>query len=172
MMERDEILFTVEESTLGRVLVARSARGLCAVLMGDDEAALERDLRGRFRGSEVRRDDRELGLLGARVVAFLEAPDMPLDVPLDLRGTEFQQAVWTALRAIPAGATVSYAEVANRIGRPDSVRAVAGACAANALAVVVPCHRVVRSDGGLSGYRWGVERKRDLLRREAGTTSG
>jgi AraC family transcriptional regulator of adaptative response/methylated-DNA-[protein]-cysteine methyltransferase len=172
MMEKDEILFTVEESTLGRVLVARSNTGLCAVLMGDDEETLERDVRQRFRSADVRRDDRALGLLGARVVAFLEAPEAPLDVPLDLRGTEFQRAVWTALRAIPAGATASYAEVATQIGRPGSVRAVAGACAANALAVVIPCHRVVRSDGGLSGYRWGVERKRDLLRREAGTTSG
>jgi AraC family transcriptional regulator of adaptative response/methylated-DNA-[protein]-cysteine methyltransferase len=101
------------------------------------------------------------------VVGFVEAPNLGLDLPLDLRGTAFQQRVWQALREIPAGATVSYTDVAKRIGAPRSVRAVAGACAANALAVAIPCHRVVRTDGGLSGYRWGVERKRALLDREA-----
>jgi AraC family transcriptional regulator of adaptative response/methylated-DNA-[protein]-cysteine methyltransferase len=163
----DEILFTLEDSSLGRVLVARSARGLCAVLLGDEDDALVKELRARFPRSALREDGAALAATAAEVVAMVEAPSRGWDLPLDLRGTEFQRTVWRTLREIPAGETASYTEIASRIGRPGSVRAVGGACAANPLAVVVPCHRALRSDGALAGFRWGVERKRALLAREA-----
>lgn len=162
---RAEIRFAIGESSLGLVLVAQSPAGLCAVLLGDDSRALQHDLQQRFPGAALTESD-TLDTFAGEVVRFVEAPARGLDVPLDLRGTEFQRRVWQALREIPAGSTRSYADIAQRIGKPGSVRAVAQACAANALAVVVPCHRVVRRDGGLSGYRWGVERKRALLERE------
>lgn len=151
---------------LGSVLVAQSRRGISAILLGDDPEALVRDLRDRFPHATLINGDVELEQLVARVVGSIEAPGSGLDLPLDLRGTAFQQRVWRALREIPAGSTASYTEVADRIGAPTSVRAVARACAANPLAVAVPCHRVVRNDGALSGYRWGSERKRALLERE------
>ena len=147
--------------------MAASERGVCAILMGDDPDALARDLQDRFPRADLIGGDADFEQLVARVVGFVEAPRLGLDLPLDVRGTAFQQRVWQALREIPAGSTVSYTEIAQRIGAPKAVRAVAGACAANALAVAIPCHRVVRNDGGLSGYRWGVERKRALLEREA-----
>jgi AraC family transcriptional regulator of adaptative response/methylated-DNA-[protein]-cysteine methyltransferase len=162
-----EIRFAIGECSLGAILVARSDRGVCAILLGDDPEALARDLQERFPRAELIGDDPEFEGLVATVVGFVEAPGLGLDLPLDVRGTAFQQRVWQALREIPAGETVSYAEVAGRIGVPSAVRAVAGACAANSLAVAIPCHRVVRTDGSLSGYRWGVERKRALLEREA-----
>ena len=162
-----EIRFAVGECSLGSILVARSERGVCAILLGDDPDALLRELQDRFPRATLVGGDAEFEALVARVVGFIEAPRLGLDLPLDVRGTAFQQRVWRALREIPAGATVSYRELAERIGAPGSVRAVAGACAANPLAVAIPCHRVVRSDGGLAGYRWGVERKRALLQREA-----
>lgn len=162
-----EIRFAIGECSLGSILVARSDRGVCAILLGDDPEALARDLQRRFPRAELIGDDPEFDELVAAVVGFVEAPGLGLDLPLDVRGTAFQQRVWQALREIPAGETVSYAEVAGRIGAPAAVRAVAGACAANPLAVAIPCHRVVRTDGSLSGYRWGVERKRALLEREA-----
>ena len=162
-----EIRFALGECSLGSILVARSERGICAILLGDDPAALARDLQDRFPRARLIGGDREFERLVAKVVGFVEAPALGLDLPLDVRGTAFQQRVWQALRKIPAGATASYTEIAKRIGAPKSVRAVAQACAANALAVAIPCHRVVRNDGALSGYRWGVERKRALLRREA-----
>jgi AraC family transcriptional regulator of adaptative response/methylated-DNA-[protein]-cysteine methyltransferase len=162
-----EIRFAIGECSLGSILVARSDRGVCAILLGDDPDALARDLQRRFPRAELIGDDPEFDELVAAVVGFVEAPGLGLDLPLDVRGTAFQQRVWQALREIPAGETVSYAEVAGRIGAPAAVRAVAGACAANPLAVAIPCHRVVRTDGSLSGYRWGVERKRALLEREA-----
>jgi AraC family transcriptional regulator of adaptative response/methylated-DNA-[protein]-cysteine methyltransferase len=161
------IRFAVGECSLGAILVAASKLGVCAILMGDDPAPLVRDLQDRFPNAELLGGDAGFEQLVAKVVGFVEAPKLGLDLPLDLRGTAFQQRVWQALREIPAGATVSYTDIAKRIGAPRSVRAVAGACAANALAVVIPCHRVVRTDGGLSGYRWGVERKRALIEREA-----
>jgi AraC family transcriptional regulator of adaptative response/methylated-DNA-[protein]-cysteine methyltransferase len=162
-----EIRFAVGECTLGSILVARSERGVCAILLGDDPDALARDLQDRFPRATLIGGDAEFERLVSQVVGFVEAPALGLDLPLDVRGTAFQQRVWRALREIPAGTTVSYSDIASRIGSPTSVRAVAQACAANALAVAIPCHRVVRNDGGLSGYRWGVERKRALLQREA-----
>ena len=162
-----EIRFAVGECSLGSILVAKSERGVCAILLGDDADELARDLQDRFPRADLIGGDAAFEQLVARVVGFVEAPGLGLDLPLDVRGTAFQQRVWQALRGIPAGQTASYAEIADRIGSPKSVRAVAQACAANALAVAIPCHRVVRHDGGLSGYRWGVERKRALLKREA-----
>lgn len=162
-----EIRFAIGECSLGAILVASSEKGVCAILLGDDADALARDLQDRFPKSNLIGGDSEFEQLVAKVVGFIEAPAIGLDLPLDVRGTAFQQRVWQALREIPAGSTVSYTDIANRIGSPKAVRAVAGACAANALAVAIPCHRVVKHDGALSGYRWGVERKRALLEREA-----
>ena len=161
------IRFAVGQCTLGAILVAASARGICAILIGDEPDALARDLQDRFPRAELVGGDAGFERWVAQVVGFVEQPRLGLDLPLDVRGTAFQQRVWQALQKIPAGTTASYTEIAQRIGAPKSVRAVAGACAANALAVAIPCHRVVRSDGGLSGYRWGVARKRALLDREA-----
>lgn len=163
-----EIRFAVAECSLGSILVAASGKGVCAILIGDDPEVLVRDLQDRFRNAELIGADEAFEEVVAKVVGFVEAPGIGLDLPLDVRGTAFQQRVWKALRTIPAGETVTYSELAARIGSPSSARAVARACASNALAVAIPCHRVVRSDGGLSGYRWGVERKRTLLDREAG----
>ena len=163
----NDIRFAIGECSLGAILVAQSQRGVCAILLGDDPDALARDLQDRFPKANLIGGDRAFEQLVARVVGFVEAPALGLDLPLDVRGTAFQQRVWQALREIPAGVTASYSEIARRIGSPRAVRAVAGACAANMLAVAIPCHRVVRNDGGLSGYRWGVERKRALLKREA-----
>ncbi len=163
-----DIRFAVGQCSLGAILVARSEIGVCAILLGDDPDALARDLQDRFPRATLIGGDAEFERLVSQVVGFVEAPGLGLNLPLDVRGTAFQQRVWQALQEIPAGSTASYTEIAERIGAPRSVRAVAQACAANALAVAIPCHRVVRNDGGLSGYRWGVERKRTLLQREAG----
>jgi AraC family transcriptional regulator, regulatory protein of adaptative response / methylated-DNA-[protein]-cysteine methyltransferase len=163
-----EIRFAIGECSLGSILVAQSDLGICAILLGDDPDALARDLQDRFPRASLIGGDPAFEQLVARVVGFVEAPAIGLDLPLDVRGTAFQQRVWEALREIPAGETASYSAVAARIGAPGSVRAVAQACGANTLAVAIPCHRVVRSDGSVSGYRWGVERKRALLDREAG----
>jgi AraC family transcriptional regulator of adaptative response/methylated-DNA-[protein]-cysteine methyltransferase len=162
-----EIRFAIGECSLGSVLVATSRIGVCAILLGDDPAALARDLQDRFPQANLIGGDAEFERLVAQVVGFVEAPGLGLDLPLDIRGTAFQQRVWQALQAIPAGKTASYAEIAEAIGSPAAVRAVAQACAANAIAVAIPCHRVIRNDGGLSGYRWGVERKRALLDKDA-----
>jgi AraC family transcriptional regulator of adaptative response/methylated-DNA-[protein]-cysteine methyltransferase len=167
MNAHSEIHYAVHLSSLGLVLVAQSAQGVCAVLLGDDRQVLRSDLKDRFPGATLIEGDAKLSALAARVIESVESPAHGIDLPLDLRGTEFQRSVWKALRDIPAGTTASYLDIANRIGLPKSARAVAQACAANPLAVVVPCHRVVKSDGKLSGYRWGVERKRALLAREA-----
>lgn len=169
---RADIRFAVGECSLGTILVARSERGVCAILLGDDPEALVRQLQDRFSNARLIGADAGFEQWVAQVVALVEAPALGLDLPLDVRGTAFQERVWRALRQVPAGTTVSYAELAQRIGAPGSARAVAQACAANALAVAIPCHRVVRRDGGLSGYRWGVERKRELLAREAGEPPG
>lgn len=164
---RTEIRFAVGECSLGSILVARSERGVCAIFLGDDPDALARELQDRFRRADLVGGDCEFEQLISKVVGLVEAPAVGLDLPLDLRGTAFQQRVWRALQDVPAGSTASYTEIAKRIGMPKSVRAVAQACGANPVAVAIPCHRVVRNDGALSGYRWGVERKRALLEREA-----
>ncbi|MGF7159606.1 AraC family transcriptional regulator of adaptative response/methylated-DNA-[protein]-cysteine methyltransferase [Rhodoligotrophos appendicifer] len=161
------IRFAIGECSLGHVLVAASERGICAILLGDDPEALARELQDRFPKAELTGGDRAFDTMVAQVVGFVDAPGLGLDLPLDIRGTAFQQRVWEALREIPPGETASYRDIAERIGAPKAVRAVAGACAANAIAVAIPCHRVVRTDGALSGYRWGVERKRALLDKES-----
>ncbi|CCF85840.1 bifunctional DNA-binding transcriptional regulator/O6-methylguanine-DNA methyltransferase Ada [Nitrolancea hollandica] len=161
------IRFAVGECSLGSILVAATDKGVCAIEFGDDPDALVRELQDRFPNARLIGGDRQFERLVATVVGFVEAPALGLDLPLDVRGTAFQQRVWQALREIPAGSTASYTEIAERIGAPMAARAVAQACAANRIAVAIPCHRVVRTDGGLSGYRWGVERKRALLDREA-----
>jgi len=161
-----EIRFATGEFSLGSILVASSERGVCAILMGDDPDQLVRELQDQFPRAKLIGGDGEFESLVSKVVGFVEAPSVGLDLPLDVRGTAFQQRVWQALREIPVGSTASYTEIAGRMGAPKSVRAVAQACGANALAVAIPCHRVVRNDGELSGYRWGVERKRALLDRE------
>jgi AraC family transcriptional regulator of adaptative response/methylated-DNA-[protein]-cysteine methyltransferase len=164
----EEIKFAVgQTSSLGAILVASTKKGVAAILLGDDPEELVRNLQDRFPNARLIGADRDYEGLVAQVVGFVEAPRIGLDLPLDVRGTAFQERVWRALQEIPAGATVSYAEVARRIGVPKSVRAVAAACGANKLAVAIPCHRVIRNDGSLSGYAWGVERKRALLDREA-----
>ena len=162
------IRFAIAACSLGALLVASTDKGVCAILLGDDADMLLRDLQDRFPQADLRGAEPDYEQTVAKVIGMVEAPALGLDLPLDVRGTAFQQRVWQALREIPAGSTVSYAELARRIGLPTGARAVAGACAANALAVAIPCHRVVRNDGALSGYRWGVERKRQLLDREAG----
>jgi AraC family transcriptional regulator of adaptative response/methylated-DNA-[protein]-cysteine methyltransferase len=163
----EDIRFAVGQSSLGAILVASSHRGVAAILLGDDPEVLVRDLQDRFPHARLIGGDTAYEQLVARVVGFIEAPKIGLDLPLDVRGTAFQQRVWQALTGIPPGATMTYAEIARAIGAPKAVRAVAGACAANHIAVAIPCHRVVRSDGAASGYAWGVERKRALIEREA-----
>ncbi|GLI92117.1 hypothetical protein LMG27198_11090 [Methylocystis echinoides] len=174
----ETIRFVVQECSLGVALVATTAQGVCALLLGDDAQALEAELRRRFPHARFSAADDTCRSLAGAARALVEAngalgglpPDPPLDLPpdlpLDLRGTAFQQRVWAALRRIPPGRTATYAEIAHQIGAPKATRAVAGACAANPVAVAIPCHRVLRSDGALSGYRWGVDRKRALLARE------
>jgi AraC family transcriptional regulator of adaptative response/methylated-DNA-[protein]-cysteine methyltransferase len=164
---RSEIKFAIGDCSLGTILVAATEKGVCAILIGDDPEQLARDLQDRFPKANLIGGDRDFERLVAKVVGFIEAPALGCNLPLDVRGTAFQQRVWQALRDIPAGETASYGEIARRIGAPKAIRAVAQACAANKIAVAIPCHRVVRNDGALSGYRWGVERKRALLKREA-----
>jgi AraC family transcriptional regulator of adaptative response/methylated-DNA-[protein]-cysteine methyltransferase len=163
-----DIRFAIGVCSLGSILVAQSDRGICAILLGDDPDKLARDLQDSFPHANLIGGDADFEQLVASVVGFIEAPGTGLDLPLDVRGTAFQQRVWKTLREIPAGETASYTEIARRIGSPNSVRAVARGCAANKLAVAIPCHRVVRNDGALAGYRWGVERKRALLEKEEG----
>jgi AraC family transcriptional regulator of adaptative response/methylated-DNA-[protein]-cysteine methyltransferase len=162
----ESIRFAVGACSLGAILVAATAKGICAILIGEDPDRLVRDLQDRFPQAELVGAEPGFERTVAQVVGLVEAPRIGLDLPLDVRGTAFQQRVWEALRRIPPGQTVSYAELAERVGLPAGARAVAGACAANPVAVAIPCHRVVRNDGSISGYRWGVERKRALLERE------
>ena len=166
---KEEIRFAVGETTFGSILVASSTKGVAAILLGDEPDALARDLQDRFPKAKLIGGDADYEAIVAKVVGFVEAPEVGLDLPLDVRGTAFQQRVWQALRDIPFGQTLSYTDVAERIGLPSATRAVAGACAANKLAIAIPCHRVVRHDGALSGYAWGVERKRAILNREQAT---
>ena len=165
----NDIRFAVGECSLGSILVARSDRGICAILIGDEPDALARDLQDRFPKGRLTGGEPGFEDWVAKVVGFIDDPAIGIDLPLDIRGTAFQQRVWQALGDIPVGSTASYADIAAKIGLPKAVRAVAQACGANALAVAIPCHRVVRNDGALSGYRWGVERKRALLEKEART---
>ena len=162
----ETIRFAVAECSLGSILVAATERGICAILIGDAPQPLLDDLQARFPQAELVGAEPGFEQTVAQVVGLVEAPRLGLDLPLDVRGTAFQQRVWQLLRAIPAGQTVSYAELSERLGVKGGARAVAGACAANPVAVAIPCHRVVRSGGALSGYRWGIERKRTLLDRE------
>ena len=162
-----EMLFAVGECSLGSILVAASRKGITAIMLGDDPEALIHDLEDRFPKAKLIGGDRDFEDVMAKVVGLVEAPQAGIDLPLDVRGTAFQHRVWKALLDIPLGTTATYSEIAQRIGMPKAVRAVAGACAANKIAVAIPCHRVVRNDGSLSGYRWGVERKRALIAREA-----
>ena len=162
------IRFAVAQSSLGHILVAATEKGVCAIEFGGDAKSLIRGVRERFAQASLVGDDPEFVRLVAEVVAFVEEPRRGLDLPLDVRGTAFQERVWSALRSIPRGCTATYSEVAAAIGSPRSVRAVAQACASNPVALAVPCHRVVRSDGTPSGYRWGASRKSQLLARESG----
>ncbi len=162
-----EIRYALGGSSLGTVLVAQSERGICAILIGDDPKTLVRDLERRFHRARIAPDESGLDGALAAVIRLADSPALGTDLPLDIRGTAFQQRVWNALRGIAPGTTISYAELARRIGAPTAVRAVAQACANNAIALAIPCHRVVRSDGALAGYRWGIERKRELLVRES-----
>jgi len=161
-----DIFFAIGECSLGSILVAQSIKGVCSILLGDDPAFLVRDLQDRFPKANLIGNEPGYEDLVAKVVGLIEEPGTGFDLPLDIRGTAFQRRVWKALQQIPPGSTVSYSDIANNIGMPQAVRAVAQACSANKLAVAIPCHRVVRNDGSLSGYRWGVERKRALLERE------
>jgi AraC family transcriptional regulator of adaptative response/methylated-DNA-[protein]-cysteine methyltransferase len=161
-----DISFALGECSLGSILVAETARGICAILLGDNPEPLLQSLQDRFPRATLHGGDAAFEQRIAQIIGFVEAPAIGLDLPLDIRGTAFQQRVWQALRAIPPGQTVSYSTLAAAIGSPHAVRAVASACAANTLAVAIPCHRVIRRDGSLSGYRWGLERKRELLARE------
>lgn len=161
-----EIRFAVGQCSLGAILVAQSQQGICAILLGEDPANLVRDLQDQFQKATLVGCDKEFEQLVAQVIGFIEAPALGLNLPLDVRGTAFQERVWQALREVPPGTTVSYGEIAERIGSPKAFRAVAQACGANHIAVAIPCHRVIRRDGDLSGYRWGIERKRELLERE------
>jgi AraC family transcriptional regulator of adaptative response/methylated-DNA-[protein]-cysteine methyltransferase len=162
----EKIAFATASAWLGEILVARSACGVCAIFLGDTRRRLVRELTAHFAGARLIEDGPSLADAVAAVVAAVEQPDCPIDLQLDIRGTDFQKKVWSVLREIPPGAPTSYSEVARRIGSPKALRAVAGACAANVLALAIPCHRVLRSNGSLSGYRWGMERKRALLERE------
>lgn len=162
----ERIRFAVAQCWLGALLVAATAKGICAVTLGDDPEVLVRELQDRFPKAELVGGDVEFEQMLAQVLGFIEAPERGLDLPLDVRGTAFQQRVWQALRSIPPGVTLSYSALAERIGSPAAVRAVASACANNEIALLIPCHRIVRLDGSLSGYRWGVERKQALLEKE------
>lgn len=166
-----QIHFAIAECALGSLLVASSARGVCAISLGNDPETLLRELQDRFPRADLVGGDQNFESIVATVVGFIETPALTLDLPLDIQGTVFQQKVWQALREIPYGTTVTYSELAKRIGAPNAVRAVASACAANALAVVIPCHRVIRQDGSLSGYRWGIARKKALIEKEAAATA-
>lgn len=162
----ETIRFAIGQSSLGAILVAATEKGICAIFLGEDPEQLARDLQDAFPKAEITGGDQDFDAMVGQVVGFVEQPARGLDLPLDIRGTVFQRQVWEALQAVPPGMTASYTEIARQIGQPKSVRAVATACAANKIAIAIPCHRIVRTDGSLSGYRWGVERKGELLQRE------
>jgi AraC family transcriptional regulator of adaptative response/methylated-DNA-[protein]-cysteine methyltransferase len=161
-----QIVYAVAQLYLGWVLVAATRAGICAIDLGEAPDVLEKRLAQRFPGAQLSQGDAEFSHWVAQVLSFLESPGRGLNLPLDIQGTAFQRRVWMALRTIPSGSTASYTEVAQQIGSPKAVRAVAHACASNQIAVAIPCHRVLRSNGDLGGYRWGLDRKRALLERE------
>jgi AraC family transcriptional regulator of adaptative response/methylated-DNA-[protein]-cysteine methyltransferase len=165
--EDTDIFFAIAKCSLGSILVAQSKKGVCSILIGDDPVSLVRELQDQFPKANLIGDEPGYEDVVAKVVGLIEHPEIGVDLPLDIRGTAFQQRVWKALQQIPPGTTATYTDIAKKIGMPKAVRAVAQACASNALAVAIPCHRVIRTDGTLSGYRWGVERKNALLEREA-----
>jgi AraC family transcriptional regulator of adaptative response/methylated-DNA-[protein]-cysteine methyltransferase len=164
--EHQQIRYVVEKCSLGLALIAGTPRGICAIFLGDDPRALESDLRAEFSNADLHASDVSFQRWVKAVLAQIDEPARRVDLPLDIRGTAFQHRVWEALRRIPVGQTTTYTELASRIGAPSTVRAVARACATNPVSVVVPCHRVVRKDKSLAGYRWGLQRKRALLDRE------
>ncbi len=163
MNKEEQLEYVFTPSSIGTLLVAQSAKGLCAILIGSRQAVLTAELKHRFPGANIRKGGDMLKRSAAKIAKLIDRPKSAADFPLDIRGTDFQKRVWAALRKIPPGKTASYSEIAKKIKAPKAVRAVAGACAANALSIVIPCHRVVRNDGALSGYYWGVGRKRKLL---------
>lgn len=169
---KETIQYTIRESSLGLTMAAVSGKGICAILLGDSAKALTADLKVRFPGAVIEKNDDALKETVEAVVSYIGLPKGRFDGKLDVRGTEFQRKIWNQLRRIPAGTTASYTELAMALDAPNAVRAVAGACAANCLAVVIPCHRAVKNDGALSGYRWGVERKRKLLEMEGALPRG
>lgn len=163
----EPIEFSIVNTAFAAILLARNTRGVCAILLGDTPAELYTDLQQRFPKAQLNRNDQALQSWLTQVTDFLTAPLTPMDFPLDIQGSDFQKSVWAVLQKIPVGKTLSYTEVAERLHKPKAVRAVANACAANPLALVIPCHRILRADGGISGYRWGVERKQALLAKES-----
>ena len=163
MTKEEQLEYVFCPSSVGTLLVAQSTKGLCAILIGSKQAPLIAELKNRFAGAAIRKGGADLQKNAAKIARLIDSPKNKADLPLDIRGTAFQKRVWGALRKIPAGKTASYTEIAKNIKSPKAVRAVAGACAANALSIIIPCHRVVRSDGSLSGYYWGVARKQKLL---------
>lgn len=160
------IEFSTTQTAFATILIAHSKQGVCTVLLGDTAAELYADLQQRQPNAQLIKNDQALAPYLKKVTDFLSAPLSPLDFPLDIQGSDFQNSVWAVLQTIPVGQTLSYSDVAERLHKPKAVRAIANACAANPLALVIPCHRVLRADGGISGYRWGVERKRALLAKE------
>lgn len=163
----ETITYAIGECALGRVLVARSVKGVCAILIADDQTELETDLAARFPDAKVLLNEAVVHDDLAKVIQFMDKPSEGLDLPLDMHGTPFQRLVWEKIRAISVGRTVTYTELARWVGPLASARAVAGACAVNPIALAVPCHRVVGANGDLTGYRWGIDRKRELLQKEA-----
>lgn len=164
--QKSTINFAIKECSLGFLLVAASKKGICAIFLGDDKVELQKELQRRFPQAELIEDHKILQPQMVEIINFIDKPKANCDLALDFQGTVFQERVWQALRKIPLGTTVSYSDIARKIGLPKAIRAVANACAGNHIAILIPCHRVVKSDGSLSGYRWGVERKRILLQRE------
>jgi len=167
-IQSNEVHYSIQDCSLGKVLVGMTAKGICAIFIDDDEEVLMKELADRGQRAPTPNFTRKVGCWGplTPIIDLIENPSKPFDMALDVRGTDFQRRVWQALREIPAGETRSYTDIAKSIGSPKAVRAVAGACAANRIAVVIPCHRVIKHDGSVSGYRWGVERKKLLLARE------
>lgn len=163
----DTICYAIRECPLGQLLVARSIKGVCAILIGADRGELKADLASRFPEARLIADETAVYDDLTKVIRFLDKPTEGLHLPLDMRGTPFQRRVWEKLRAIPVARTVTYTELARWVGPLTSPRAIAGACASNPIALAIPCHRVVRSNGDLAGYRWGIKRKRELIRMEA-----